>query len=239
MKYVDSVKDLGLYVWNNFLKRREVTKACNQLIKHHEQSIDFLRTVIEDTEKQVKWWEDEMKKNPAANYANAIDVFKVMADFYRLNGRLALIELDVNTAYKNIFKAKTEYEYRFFARRIYTLMYEAEKGLAIPTGQMYPELSKIVDAHNFDPYKKQHKALTAFLKSHKDEFEHVRNSNEAHKFRDFEIQLESIENFSVKYSIGLIQEFQVLLAQLNVAFMIVNGALSAYLHKMMVKKNSK
>ena len=104
---------------------------------------------------------------------------------------------------------------------------------------MYPELSKIVDAHNFDPYKKQHKALTAFLKSHKDEFEHVRNSNEAHKFRGFEIQLESIENFSVIYSMGLIQEFQVLLAQLNVAFMIVNGALSAYLHKMMVKKNSK
>lgn len=65
-------------------------------------------------------------QDPSTDFKEEIELFQLIADFYRINGRLILLELDVNTAFKFIFKAKTEYEYRFFARRSYTLMLSLE-----------------------------------------------------------------------------------------------------------------
>ena len=52
-------------------------------------------------------------QDPSTDFKEEIELFQLIADFYRINGRLILLELDVNTAFKFIFKAKTEYEYRF------------------------------------------------------------------------------------------------------------------------------
>ena len=147
-----------------------------------------------------------------------------------------LIELDVNTAYKHIFMVKSDYEYRFFARRIYTLMYESNKGLVIPIGQLMKRLEEKVDAKIFDLYKNEHSKLCDFLKKHEEELKDIRNSNEAHKFKDFEVQLESIKNLSVARSINLIQEFNVYLSNLTMIFMVVLGALSKNLNEIVKQK---
>lgn len=236
MKFVDSIEDLKIHVWSNFFKKRKTTKACEELIISHMHMVDAIRSNIESSEKQIKVWQDLQVKDPSKDFNEEIELFQLIADFYRVNGRLVLLELDVNTAFKFIFKAKTEYEYRFFARRIYTLMYESNKGLVIPAGQLYKRLMEKVDVRSLEPYKKEHSKLNKFLIDHQEELKEIRNSNEAHKFREFEEQLESIEKLSVVRSIELIQEFNVYLANLTMVFMIVPGELSKSLGVMIRRK---
>lgn len=238
MIFVDSIEDLKIHVWSNYLKKRKTTKACEKLIISHMDMVDAIRLNIESSEKQIKVWQELQVKDPSKDFNEEIELFQLIADFYRVNGRLVLLELDVNTAFKFIFKAKTEYEYRFFARRIYTLMYEANKGLVIPAGQLYKRLMEKVDENSLEPYKKEHSKLNKFLVDHQEELKEIRNTNEAHKFKDFEEQLESIEKLSVVRSIELIQEFNVYLANLTMAFMIVPGELSKSLGEMMRRKES-
>lgn len=236
MKYADSFKDLKIHVWNNFLSRRKITKAGEELIRTHIDMVDSISVNIVDVENQIQEWQKLQSEAPKYDFHEEIEIFQLIADFYRVNGRLVLIELDVNTAYKHIFLAKSDYEYRFFARRIYTLMYESNKGLVVPIGQMMKRLEEKVDAGILKLYKDEHKKLYDFLDKHHEELKDVRNSNEAHKFRDFEVQLESIKNLSVARSMSLIQEFNVYLANLTMVFMVVQGALSKCLSGIVKKK---
>lgn len=236
MKFTDSFNDLGIHVWKNFLNRRKIVKTSDELIRSHLNMVDSISINIENTENQIREWQQLQKKDPKCDYNDEIEIFQLIADFYRVNGRLVLIELDVNTAYKHIFMVKSDYEYRFFARRIYTLIYESNKGLIIPIGQFMKRLEDKVDAKIFDLYKKEHSKLCDFFRKHEDELKDIRNSNEAHKFKDFEVQLESIKSLSVARSIYLIQEFKVCLDNLTKFFMIVQGALSKNLNEIVKQK---
>lgn len=236
MKYVDSFKDLKVHVWNNFLNRRKIVKAGEELIRSHIEMVDSISKNIEDVENQIREWQKLQTEDPKYDFHEEIEIFQLIADFYRVNGRLVLIELDVNTAYKHIFLAKSDYEYRFFARRIYTLMYESDKGLVVPIGQMRKRIEEMVDADILKLYKDEHSKLCDFLNKHHDELKDIRNSNEAHKFRDFEVQLDSIKNLSVAKSMSLIQEYNVYLANLTMVFMVVQGALSKKLNEIAKRK---
>lgn len=236
MNYADSFKDLKIHVWNNFLNRRNLVKAAEELISSHIEMVDSISKNIEDIENQIQEWQKQQSEDPKYDFSEEIEIFKLIADFYRVNGRLVLIELDVNTAYKHIFLAKSDYEYRFFARRIYTLMYESDKGLVVPIGQMRKRIEEKVDADILKLYKDEHSKLCGFLEKYHEELKDIRNSNEAHKFRDFEVQLESIKNLSVARSMSLIQEFNVYLANLTMVFMVVQGALSKKLNEIAKRK---
>lgn len=236
MKFVDSINELKLHSWCDYFKKKGAIKAIDEVIKQHVDTVDMLRCFIADVEQQISVWEEEQAKNPKANFHDEIELFNVIADFFRLNGRLILIELDINTARKYLVNSKTEYEYRFFARRIYTLLYEAKKGLADKVSNLFPKLQSIVDAKNFGVYEREKKNLHAFLNKHQTELMDVRNKNEAHKTEAFESQVESIENMSVVKSFMIIQEGGVHLYNLNCAFMVVQQALMTYLGKMAVEK---
>lgn len=211
-------------------------KAGEELIRSHIEMVDAISENIEDIENQIQEWQKLQSEDPKYDYSEEIEIFQLIADFYRVNGRLVLIELDVNTAYKHIFLAKSDYEYRFFARRIYTLMYESDKGLVVPLGQMRKRIEEKVDADILKLYKGEHSKLCGFLNDHHDELKDIRNYNEAHKFSDFEVQLESIKNLSVAKSMSLIQEFNVHLANLTMVFMVVQGALSKKLNEIAKRK---
>lgn len=229
MNFVDTISVLKNSVWSDCRDRRTIAKNCDRLIKNQLEGLDILQSAIEETNNQIKVWEDEQNVNPKANYQNQIVLFRIIEEFYKVNGRLALIEIDINTAYKYLFTAKTDYEYRFFARRIYTLLYEADDGLVKPVGGLMPKLKSVIDNDRFEQYKKEHKKFNAFLVRHHGELKKTRNTNEAHKGEDFKEQVLSIENLSVAHSIEVIQEGNVLLANLNAAFIIVLGGLMAYM----------
>lgn len=231
MQYVDSIEQLQLNLWNNRLKKKEVITLCDQIISKLQNTVDIIQDAIVDSKAKIQEWKNRQLLEPGADYQKRIEVFSTIAEYYDLNGRLTLLELDVETAYKYIFVAKTEYEYRFFARRLYTLMHVAEEGLVKPTGTLLPKLEKIVDIRYLESYKNCHSALSKFISNNDKELKTVRNSNEAHKKDKFEIQLGTIENISVAKSIQLIQEFTVLIYNLNASFLIMHGALSASLNK--------
>lgn len=218
MKFVDTIGEVKNHCFCDFLKKRKVMKAYDQLIAQHVDTVDLLRDYIADTEEQISKWEEE-QNNTRADFQDEIELFKVVADFFRLNGRLIMIELDIQTAQKYLFNAKTEYEYRFFARRIYTLLYEAKQGLADKVSNMYKRIKNIVDDKYFEPYEREKKSFHDFLKDHQTELMEIRNKNEAHKKEEFESQVASIENMSVIKSMGIIQEGAEHLYNLNCAFM--------------------
>lgn len=236
MKFVDTISEIKRSCWSDYFKKKKVVKACNQLIGQHVETVDMLRLFIADTEKQISAWEEEQNKNPKSNFQNEIELFKVIADFFRLNGRLILIELDINTARKYLVKANTEYEYRFFARRIYTLLYETKQGLADKVSNMYRRLQDIVDDKSFGIYEREKKNLHAFLDEHKAELMDVRNKNEAHKTENFESQVESIENMSVTKSFLIVHEAGMHLYNLNCAFFVVQQSLMSYMGSVVAEK---
>lgn len=114
-------------------------------------------------------------------------------------------------------------------------MYETAKGLAVPTSQLYKKLQANVDSKDLDLYKKEHSDLTSFLKQHENELKYIRNFNEAHKFKEFEEQVDSIESLSVAKSIEIIEEYFMLVTQLNFAFMVILGALSKSTNDLLLK----
>ena len=236
MRFVDTIDEVKNHYWGFFIKKRRVKKVYDQLIIQHMGTVDLLREFIANTEEQISKWEQEQKMNPEDDFQDEIELFKIVADFFRLNGRLILIELDIITAQKYLLDAKTEYEYRFFARRIYTLLYEAKQGLADKVSNMYPRLKNIVDEKHFEPYEREKKNFHAFLKEHQTELTEIRNKNEAHKTECFESQGASIENMSVVKSIGIIQDGGVHLYNLNCAFMIVQQSLMKCLGDMAAER---
>lgn len=232
-RYVDSLKELQAFLQERKMTREEVAKASDDLIESLHKMISLILSFVPEAENQIKEWDKETVHDPSTDNSSKIELVKVIIDFYKLNGRYALLELDVNTVYKHMFMAKTEYEYRFFARRAYTLMYEAKKGLAVPTGQLYKRLDTLVGTRKMEPYKKVHSDLSDFLNKNENELKEIRNANEAHKGKDFDVQIASIEKMSVARSISLIQEFCIYLANLYFAFMVVHGSLTEYMRKRM------
>lgn len=231
MKFIDSIDYLKTQEW--IPKHDIIISNFDEMIQNQLESIDTVHFLIEQLESQILNWKRIQEEDNTVDLSDKIKLLQLIVDFYRINGRLELMELDINTAYKNLFVAKTDYEYRFFARRIYTLLYESNKGLAVPVGQMIPKLIGVVDEKHLMPYKNAHKCLVAFLNSNDTVFKDVRNSNEAHKYKDFEIQLSSIENISVVKSISIIQESIALLTNINATFLIIQGALTNYLEKLL------
>lgn len=221
MNYIDNIGDVIRHSVRNSRKKQKIIDACDSLIKIREVSIDNIRKGIKEIENQIEIWKVDGKSGLQDDYREQIELFSTIADFFKINGRFALIELDINTAYKYLYTVKDEYEYRFFARRIYTLIYETKKGLLLPVGKIFKQLESLVDDKCLVLYKQEHSKLTAFLNAHQDELKQVRNTNEAHKSEAFGAQVESIEKFSVARSIGIIQEYYQLLSNMNVAFMMI------------------
>ena len=230
-RYVDSLDELQAFLQERKMTRDEIVNTTDEIIKSHHDIISLIRSFVPEAENLIREWENEMVQDPSADYSAKIELTKVFIDFYKLNGRYALLELDVNTVYKHMFMARTEYEYRFFARRAYTLMYEAKNGLTVPTGQMYKRLDSIVGSRGMEPYKRVHSELSDFLNKNGNELKDIRNANEAHKGEDYDVQIASIEKMSVQRSIFLIQEFCIYLSKLYFAFMVVQGRLTEYLRK--------
>ena len=46
MKFADSFEDLGIHVWNNFLNRRKIVKAGDELLRSHIGMVDSISNNI-------------------------------------------------------------------------------------------------------------------------------------------------------------------------------------------------
>lgn len=238
MQYIDElskVNPLKLFGWNDVDNRLD---ACQKLIEGQEQSVDLALDALRECNAQISKWQESMKANPKKSHAADIDNLTLIRDFFELNGRYMLLDLDFLIVFKFLVSASTDWEYRFFARRAYTLMHETRVGFVGKLGGFKNVIQDKVSDNTYDAYLCCLKNLNRFFQQHDEEFVDVRNSNEAHKEEDFETQYNSICNVSVERSFILIQGFQTYLANLFMVMHVVFSGLSKYVNQQLVNQSN-
>ena len=158
------------------------------------------------------------------NFSQIIKVFELV-------GRQTTICLDVFTALKYLIYFNSEYECRFFARRILTIIYETKKGYIADLGNLLGEIKELPYIQYYDSYKEIHKHLNRFYNEYEDITKKVRNTNEAHKFKDFETQVESIEQMNIEKAWDIIIVYYNFLTNSSVPVMHLLQELSNHANK--------
>ena len=169
-------------------------RRLNKSIKLAEDNVDYLRKYIKSFDEQKKKWEQDKD----GSYSDEIATYSQIIKVFELVGRQTTICLDVYTALKYLIYFNSEYECRFFARRILTIIYETKKGYIDDLGNLLGEIKDLPYIQYLDSYKEIDKHLNRFYNDYEDITKKVINTNEAHKFKDFEIQVESIEQMNIE-----------------------------------------
>lgn len=232
MHYIDCYKKIYLYSNRGFFQRLKLIKNINKLIKHEESNVDFWRYWIKDFEKQKKIWEDDND----GSYSEVLNTYSLIISVYKLAGRLSMINLDVLIAMKYLVYAKSDFECRFFARRIFTLIYETRKGYLSDLGLLIRNINDLDYIQNLHAYKDIHKNLSRYISEHENILKDTRNTNEAHKDKDFEKQVASIEYFNIEKAFEIIIEYYYLLIQCSDLNFILQQELGRFVNQILNDK---
>lgn len=235
MKYQDSYKNIRLYKMTFLFERRKLKKNLDKLIKHEEENVDFLRNTINSFEEQKKKWENDN----AEGFSEAINTYSLMLRALELGGRLSTICLDVYTSMKFLVNSHSEYDCRFFARRIFTILYETRKGYIADLGKLLGDIKILPYIQYYDSYKEYHKRLNKFINEYEEISKKVRNTNEAHKFENFATQVESIEHVEIEKAILIINEYYNLLSNISYPNMLLLQELSNHVSQELMNKMNK
>lgn len=110
-----------------------------------------------------------------------------------------LLGLDLLTAYRYLLKAETDWDYRFFARRIYTLMHETQPVLGRQKDTI-EELKGLLP-YDFTEFDKARNEFFRYIQDYSSTvFKPTRNTVEAHRDESIVNQLNIVHNMSVKES---------------------------------------
>ena len=227
MKYEGSIKNIKLYKKSFFIKRFNMKRRLNKSIKLAEDNVDYLRKYIKSFDEQKKKWEQDKD----GSYSDEIATYSQIIKVFELVGRQTTICLDVFTALKYLIYFNSEYECRFFARRILTIIYETKKGYIADLGNLLGEIKELPYIQYYDSYKEIHSHLNRFYNEYEDITKKVRNTNEAHKFKDFETQVESIEQMNIEKSWDIIIVYYNFLTNSSVPVMHLLQELSNHANK--------
>lgn len=215
MKYIDSVLSINRNINSikRFFLRKKLKKYHHEYIQSCLEEIDYLMKWIEDNKKQINEW-----KNYGENkYEEYILQSEALNKFIEANGHLLFLECDFRMVVTYIALSENDWEYRFFARRAYSLLFTMDETYKKIGGEFLNQYGYLIDSQNLQLYRKAKGQLDKFLKCHLKEFKLIRNTNEAHKSRDLEIQKSSIERMSVNESWKIIQESLFLIQNLTFA----------------------
>lgn len=140
MKYVESIKSHPLKNFWNFLSILKLSSYCKELVRLNLEQIEDLRHNVDDIEKQIEVWKKIQSEEPQKDYSEFIDFYSKQKIFFEDNGKLILISIDVTECFRHLVRSKDDWEYRFFARRLYTLMHETRDALMRPLGSHRKEM---------------------------------------------------------------------------------------------------
>lgn len=207
LKYIDSLKDFGYKV--NPEDRVNFIRDYDDVIAFVTSGLVMIREQKDDMIRQLDRFKQYAETYPEDG-KRVMTFLKGFIEFYANYARLMLIQVDLLTAVKYMYLADSDWDFRFFARRIYTLMYETKTFIhaQVKKNIMLNDLRHFGDSVMFDVFTEKRDALEEFLKDNKDKFKEVRNSGEAHKDYDIERQFKAIENLSVEDSCKMIDEFK-------------------------------
>jgi len=191
-------------------EREDVAKRYDEILSILTHLLAGLRWQKEHIEEQVEF----DRVNPYVlpeEKDRLLEYGESMAEYYALFMRLVFVRLDVMTAYKYLLLAQSDWEYRFFARRIYTLMYETY-GSDCSYLKLVNKSFRIVkdngDKDLFVSVMEKRDVLLHFLESKQALLKEVRKANEAHKAFEIDRLFRAVEKLSAKESKALIDEYK-------------------------------
>ena len=100
-------------------------------------------------------------------------------------------------------------------------------------GLLIRNINELDYIHNLQAYKDIHKKLSRYISEHENILKDTRNTNEAHKDKDFEKQVASIENFNIEKAFEIIIEYYYLLIQCSDLNVILQQELGRYVNQIL------
>ncbi len=223
MKYIDRLSD---FISANFLKRWQWCRQCNKHARKCLESIDLLEKSMDETQSTI----NNLKKCKDGGMDKDLDklirCYESIHSFFEFDGKLILLSLEFYSSFKFLLQSKSNWEYRFFARRIYTLMYETRKGFLDPIGRPFHEIISLVGDDSCKSFDIIRGEFCHFIdKLDKKDLKEIRN-RDVHKEDGFLDQKRYIENMSIKESLDIILDYRDKLMNLQTAMMSLLVALN-------------
>ena len=223
LNYVDSIGDVSP-------KGDEIEENYDEIISLLTSALAGLRWQCKDFELQI----EKVRSNPFSHLVNTPELLEfetAIFGFYKNYIRLLFYMVDVMTAFKYMKLARMDWDYRFFVRRIYTLMYETSESkydYMKSANETINAIRKYVDEETFNKVTECQCMLRKFLKGNNGVIEKVRSNNEAHKTYNVDELFATVEGLSVKDSLTLIEEYKRLLIDFFSTLCEVHFALERY-----------
>ncbi len=151
----------------------------------------------------ISWRESNLKQIAVFSDINHpcvkeyVDFLKNENILYEINGKLILYYLDIMVAYKNMITIYDDWEVRVHIRRICTLLYECIM-FCKALGRPIKCLKGPEDNEAVNNYDSSLKSLRFYLEKYESRLEEIRHKTEAHKDPDLILQINLIENISIK-----------------------------------------
>lgn len=215
MNYINSDDDKAQ--WRAFHKKdsdESFTKNAKTFRDEMSNFVDYFASVLKKDEKNVEMLEklnhnEKYPENVREKITHVVELFKTSGDIYGWYGNVCMIALDINEYCYHIILSKDEYEWRTFARHIYTILYEQQNTLFQQLNKYIKESKGIggYENPNFQNLKSLRDEFVSFINSYKDISKQVRVNTDAHFDQDFRNRLKIIEQLSYRSTIGICVDY--------------------------------
>lgn len=214
MKLKNSIQDISQ--WNEY----HSIKSTNGLIAMKQMMHDGLVSAIDSFEEiieQNRAYEARLKEylTRSGLSEGGIEAINVSIHKFQLETKITsdfanfyLVLLDINTYAYNIFLAKDDWEWRVFARHIFTVLYEHKNSISpLINGFIKNVKEEFGTQYDFNPLINAKKELVKVIEEISEYAKTIRVNVDAHFDGDFEERLRLIEEMSYSSIVRILYNY--------------------------------
>ncbi len=140
---------------------------------------------------------------------NAVSQARTYIRFNELLGDFFLIQMDVNTYANQILTADNEWEWRVYARHIYTILYEHQNSVNRILNEIINQALDVFgkDSAHYQNLKSEKKSFVKFINDNSEYAKSIRVTTDAHYSGQFADRKKKIESMSYSKVVTLINNY--------------------------------
>lgn len=205
MKYIDSIHDEGANPFAELNKDGALVKQCDALLAEFERAYDDASIWVLTDYRWLQRHKIEPEVLNSRMHVMSREAHVSYELFLYTCIENLLFCMDLVTAYKYLVQADTDWDYRYFARKIYLLMHESKQMFDNHNEWMH-NAEECLKAKDFDVQKGIRKKFKAFYKLYDlSDLEFVRHKVETHCDELIPDQIKAVQLMSVKRSAEIVQ----------------------------------
>lgn len=210
--------------WDEFHSEKAVQEFIDMyvsLIQRMGSTVDNLVNSIRDNEKELKFLQDihDSKPDKLSNLKKEILKTKAIVEkdtkAISAYANVVLIMMDLCTYSNYFFLSHNQWEWRVFARHIYTLFYEHRNSMNKDMNTLF-QVASITNPNieKLDKAIKLKKEFTKWIEDHEKYAKGIRNIGDAHFDGNFILRLTTIENLSYTQISIELKEYWIIVSNL-------------------------